>query len=269
VSGVASIAPSNSAWAQAHHKGSTTHGSSCKEVVVITLLPTHWPDKLVVGPLNSYLSSHRRAIHAVSKTWNHLGGLALVCDVLPIEDDIQAMHTYFDTAAKRICDDDTVEMQVEIGLSKSFLCIPNFLYFGTKLSYKAKGKPVPITPEEVKEILLTSKWKDTIYLYQGAMPCLIRNSYKSDTCTVFFDIHNSQGGQHLHSLKGALYSGTNPLPSFLLRSKLESPSALDVGGMATVPQCAPSRPSCVPYVLDLISLSTIVFLVHAAKHSPR
>jgi hypothetical protein len=82
---------------------------------------------------------------------------------------------------------------------------PNFPYFGTKLYYNAKGKPVPITPEEVKEVLLTSKWKDTIYLYQGAMPHLVRNSCKSDTCRVFFDIYNSQGGEHLCSFKGRCF----------------------------------------------------------------
>jgi hypothetical protein len=49
----------------------------------------------------------------------------------------------------------------------------------------------PVTPLQVKEILLASKWKDVIHLYQGAMPRLVRNSRKSDTCTVFFDIYNS------------------------------------------------------------------------------
>jgi hypothetical protein len=70
-------------------------------------------------------------------------------------------------------------MWVEVDLSKSFLHIPDFPYFGTKLSYNANGEPIPDTPEQVKEILLTSKWKDTIYLYQGAMPHLVRNSHKS------------------------------------------------------------------------------------------
>jgi hypothetical protein len=53
-----------------------------------------------------------------------------------------------------------------------------------------------------KKSLLASKWKDTIYLYQGAIPHLVRNSCKLDTCMVFFNIYNSQGGQHIHSLKG-------------------------------------------------------------------
>jgi hypothetical protein len=78
---------------------------------------------------------------------------------------------------------------VEVGLSKSFLCIPDFPYFGAKLTYDANGEPVPITPTQVKEILLASKWKDAIHLYQGAMPRLVRNSHKSDTYTVFFDIY--------------------------------------------------------------------------------
>jgi hypothetical protein len=201
VSGAAIIAPSNSERVKAHRKWSTTHGPSCKEVVVITSPPTHWPNKLVVGPLNSYLGTHGRAIRAITETWNHLGGLSLVCDILPVKADIQVMHTYFDAAVKRIREDDTTKTWVEVGSSKSFLCIPNFLYFGAKLAYDANGKPVPITPKQVKEIFLASKWKDAIHLYQGAMPCLVRNSHKLDTCMVFFDIHNSRGGHHLQSLK--------------------------------------------------------------------
>jgi hypothetical protein len=114
--------------------------------MVITSLPTHWPDKPVVGPLNSYLGTHGRAIQAVTETWNHLRGLALVCDVLPVEADIQVMHAYFNATEKRICEDDTTETQVEVGSSKSFLRIPNFPYFGAKLTYDTKGEPVPVTP---------------------------------------------------------------------------------------------------------------------------
>jgi hypothetical protein len=109
VSGATSVAPSNLERAKAHCKWPTTHGPSHKEVVVITSPSTHWPEKPVVGLLNSYLGSHERAIQAVTETQNHLGGLALVCDVLPVEADIQVMHTYFDTAAKRIHEDDTTK----------------------------------------------------------------------------------------------------------------------------------------------------------------
>jgi hypothetical protein len=114
-----------------------------------------------------------------------------VCNVLLVEADIQVMHAYFDAAAKRICEDDTTETRVEVGSSKSFLRIPDFLYFGTKLTYNTQGKPVPVTPLQVKEILLASNWKDAIHLYQGAMPRLVRNSCESDTCMVFFDIYDS------------------------------------------------------------------------------
>jgi hypothetical protein len=108
-----------------------------------------------------------------------------------IEADIQVMHGYFNAAAKRICEDDTTKTRVEVGSSKSFLCIPDFPYFGTKLTYDTKGEPIPVIPLQVKEILLASKWKDTIHLYQGAMPRLVRNSRKSDTCTVFLNIYDS------------------------------------------------------------------------------
>jgi hypothetical protein len=119
VSRVASVAPSNSERAKACCKRSTTHGPH-KEVVVITSLPTHWPERLVVGLLNSYLGSHGRAIRAITKTQNHLGGLALMCDVLLVENNIQVMHAYFNTATKRIHEDNTTKTQVEVGLFKSF-----------------------------------------------------------------------------------------------------------------------------------------------------
>jgi hypothetical protein len=79
------------------------------------------------------------------------------------------MHAYFNAGAKRICEDNTTKMWVEVGLSKSFLCIPDFPYFGAKLTYDTNGEPILVTPKQVKEILLASKWKDTIYLYQGAI----------------------------------------------------------------------------------------------------
>jgi hypothetical protein len=257
VSSAAIVAPSDSERAKAHHKWSTTHGPSHKEVVVITSPPTHWPDKPVVGPLNSYLGTHGRAIQAVTETQNHLGGLALVCDVLPVEADIQAMHAYFNATAKRIHEDNTTETQVEVGLSKSFLRIPDFLYFGTRLTYDTNGEPVPITPAQVKEILLASKWKDTIHLYQGAMPCLVRNSHKSDTCTVFFDIYNSRGGHHLQSLKGC---------SFMLShiTLTIQPAEKRVG----VPICPRCWRYChhTPVCLFKTQLCTICAGPHQSKH---
>jgi hypothetical protein len=258
VSSAAIVAPSNSERAKARCKWSTTHGPSRKEVMVITSLPTHWPNKPVVGPLNSYLGTHGRAIQAVTETQNHLGGLALMCDVLPVEADIKVMHAYFDATEKRIREDDTTETQVEVGSSKSFLRIHNFLYFGTKLTYDTKGEPVPVTPLQVKEILLASKWKDAIHLYQGAMPCLVRNSCKLDTCMVFFDIYDSQGGHHLQSLKGH---------SFMLSHITLTIQPAE--NTATIPQYAPSRPSCAQSVPDLTSLNTTKSLVCAAKRSPR
>jgi hypothetical protein len=62
VSSAAIVAPSDLERVKARCKWSTTHGPSHKEVVVITSLPTHWPNKPVVGPLNSYLGTHGRAI---------------------------------------------------------------------------------------------------------------------------------------------------------------------------------------------------------------
>jgi hypothetical protein len=71
------------------------------------------------------------------------------------------------------------------------------------------------------------------------------------------------------SRAGALCLATSPSPSSLLKCGLESTSAPGVGGMATVPWCAPSKPSCVLFVLDLTSPNTTTSLEHAVRHNPR
>jgi hypothetical protein len=172
VSSVASVIPSDSVQAKACCKWSTTHGPLCKEVVVITLLPTHWPEKPVVGLLNSYLNSHGRAIHAVSKTQNHLGGLALVCDVVPVEDHIQVMHVYFITAAKRLCGEDTIEMQVEVGLSKSFLCIPDSCTLAPACHTTPRASPFQSLLRRLRRFSLPPNGK-TLYICTRGL-CLVR-----------------------------------------------------------------------------------------------
>jgi hypothetical protein len=210
--------------AKARCKWSTTHGPSCKEVMVITSPPTHWPDKLVVGLLNSYLGTHGRAIQAVTETQNHLGGLALMCGVLLVKADIQVMHAYFDAVVKRIHEDDTTKTQVEVGSSKSFLCIPDFPYFGAKL---------PMTQwrtSRSRRFSLPPNGRTTFTCTRGL--CLAWSGTPTSQtpvqCSLTFTIL-----EVVITSKATLLSPYN-----LLKSRLGSPSALGVGDMATVPWCA-------------------------------
>jgi hypothetical protein len=270
VSSAATVAPSNSERAKAHCKGSTTHGPSQKEVVIITSLPTHWPDKPVDGLLNSYLGSYDRAICTMSKTQNHLRGLALVCDVLPVKDDIQVMHAYFNAVAKRIYEDNTTKTQVEVGLSKSFLCIPDFPYFGAKLSYNTKGEPIQSLHSRSRRSSLPPNGRTPYTCTGGLCPTWSETpkSWMPVQCSSTFMILEVASTSAASRAKASCLA-TSPLLSFLLKSRLESPSAPGVGGMATAQWCAPSRLSCAHYVLNLIIPSTITSLVHAAKRSPR
>ena len=170
VSGSANATPSATDRARSRVKRSTTHGPSRKEVIVFTSPPVAWPDTPVVGAVNSFLGTQKLSLRIVSETRNHLGGLALLCDERPTENDIQALHAFFHAKAKKAWGFDA-ETRVEVGSSKSFMRIPNFPYFGVgNWNIDAKGKPIPITPAEVKDVILTSKWKDAIFLYQGTMP---------------------------------------------------------------------------------------------------
>jgi hypothetical protein len=267
-----SVAPSDLERAKACCKQSTTHGPSCKEVMVITSLPTHCPEKLVVGLLNSYLGSHGRAIQAVTKTQNHLRGLALVCDVLPVEADIQVMHTYFDAAAKGIHEDDTTETWVEVGLSKPFLCIPQLpiLWCQVGLPHQRQAHSCLSLHSRLRRSSLPPNGKTPSTCTKGLCPDWSETlaSWTPAWCPSIFmvpEVVNTSAA--LRAI--ALCLATLPSPSSVLKSGLESPSAQGAGGMATVLQCAPSKPSCALSVLDLTSLNATMSLECAVRHNPR
>lgn len=88
-------------------KCSTTHSASRKEVVVFSSPPVHWNTNPVVPVVNSLLGQHKKALHAVLETRNHLGGLSLVMDAVPTEDKLQILYRFFDSKAKASRGDDT------------------------------------------------------------------------------------------------------------------------------------------------------------------
>jgi hypothetical protein len=213
VSGAATTVPSGAERARARIRQSTTHGPSRKEVVVITVPPVHWPDKPVIQVVNSFLGQHKLTNRVVSEARRHLGGLTLVLASIPSQADTDALHLFFDRKSKESAGANAVT-RIEVGASRSYMRILNFPYYGA-------GAPQPdpvnegflrVTPQAVKDLVLSTPWKSGIHFFQDGLPRIERTSSHSDTCTVYFDIYDSRGGLRLHALKGRTFMyGTHEL----------------------------------------------------------
>jgi hypothetical protein len=203
VSGVAATAPSGAEHARARIRQSTTHGPSRKEVVVITVPPVHWPDKPVIQVVNSFLGQHKLANRVVSEARRHLGGLTLVLASVPSQADTDMLHLFFDRKSKEAAGENAVT-RVEVGASRSYMRILNFPYYGAGEPQldPVNGGYLPVTPQAVKDLILSTPWKSGINFFQDSLPRIERSSSHSDTCTVYFDIYDSRGGLRLHALKG-------------------------------------------------------------------
>jgi len=213
VSGVAATAPSGAERARARIRQSTTHGPSRKEVVVITVPPVHWPDNPVIQVVNSFLGQHKLTNRVVSEARRHLGGLTLVLASVPSQADTDALHLFFDRKAKESAGENAVT-RVEVGASRSYMRILNFPYYGAGKPQPdpVNGGYLPVTPQAVKDLILSTPWKSGINFFQDGLPRIERSSSHSDTCTVYFDIYDSRGGLRLHALKGRSFMyGTHEL----------------------------------------------------------
>jgi hypothetical protein len=213
VSGVASTAPSRAERARARIRQSTTHGPSRKEVVVITVPPVHWPDKPVIQVVNSFLGQHKLTNRVVLEARRHLGGLTLVLASVPSQADTDALHLFFDRKSKEAAGANTVT-RVEVGASRSYMHILNFPYYGAGAPQPdpVNGGYLPVTPQAVKDLILSTPWKSGIHFFQDRLPRIERTSSHSDTCTVYFDIYDSRGGLCLNALKGCTFMyGTHEL----------------------------------------------------------
>jgi hypothetical protein len=256
VSGVAATAPSGAERAQACIRQSTTHGPSRKEVVVITVPPVHWPEKPVIQVVNSFLGQHKLANRVVSEAQRHLGGLTLVLASVPLQADTDTLHLFFDRKSKEAAGENAVTC-VEVGASRSYMHIRNFPYYGagTPQPDPVNGGYLPVTPQAVNDLILSTPWKSGINFFQDGLPHIERSSSHSDTCTVYFDIYDSRGGLRLHALKGHSFMyGAHEL-TFRASGY---PSAQSAGGSATVLWCAPSTLNCALTALVLIIQTTTV-----------
>jgi hypothetical protein len=251
VSGAAITVPSGAERARARIRQSRTHGPSRKEVVMITVPPVHWPDKPVIQVVNSFLGQHKLTNRVVSEARCHLGGLTLALASVPSQADTDALHLFFDRKSKEAAGENTVT-RVEVGASRSYMHILNFPYYGAGAPQPdpVNGGYLPVTPQAVKDLILSTPWKSGIHLFQDGLPRIERTSSHSDTCTVYFDIYNSWGGLRLHALKGRTFMyGTHKLMFCV--------ALPHVGVPICTKCCAPSAPNCALIALVLITWTII------------
>jgi len=164
--------------------------------VVYSTPPANWQVEKIMANINQELARLKRSIRIESIEDIH-GALTMTTLIVSNEDDLKTLQAMFETSYKAKITTGEMTIRVEIPLSKSCLKINDFLYYN---DFTPEHEPVKWTGEALKKVLDQSPYGKKIKLYNGSVPHISRNSRKSDTGTVWFDIHNSRGGLSVQNL---------------------------------------------------------------------
>ena len=91
-------------------------------------------------------------------------------------------------------------MRIEVPTSKSSLKINDFPFFGLTPKQNEKGQLLSLTKEQLRTILNQSPFAKEFSFYENSGPRLTRNTPRSDTGTLWFDIEDSKSGLNMRSL---------------------------------------------------------------------
>ncbi|KAF5377289.1 hypothetical protein D9615_006460 [Tricholomella constricta] len=163
---------------------STTRGPSRMQIVYAEATFTGNLET-VVTPLNNRLASNRRRLR-VAQAFTGMGGIILATQSTPTAEDlpvvIDAARSWFPANTK---------VTAEIPASRSYLKIVNVPFF-----QKVGG--APITQDLVESRICQDPVTKNFHL--ASKPRVSRNSPASDSCTVWFDIWDTQSGANLKQL---------------------------------------------------------------------
>jgi len=189
-------APTEAERLRAKRRRHTTYGQSRRAFVVYSTPPANWQVEKIMSNINQELARQKRSVK-VESAEDIRGALTMVTSVVPDEDDLKILQTLFETSYKAKIAAGEMTIRVEIPSSKSCLKINDFPYYN---GFNPENEPVKWTGESLKKVLDQSPYGREIKLYNGSMPRISRNSRKSDTGTVWFDIHDSRGGLSAQNL---------------------------------------------------------------------
>ena len=183
-------APTDAERLRAKRRRHTTHGQSRRAFVVYSTPPANWQVEKIMANINQELARLKRSVR-IESVEDVRGALTMATSIVPDEDDLKTLQSLFETSYKAKIAAGEMTIRVEIPSSKSCLKINDFPYYS---GFSPEHEPVKWTGEELKKVLDQSPYGKEIKLYNGSMPRISRNSRKSDTGTVWFDIHDSRGG---------------------------------------------------------------------------
>src|ERR1700724_16981 len=193
------LSPSPSQLCRKKIRKHTTYGDSRKQIRVFTMPPFTWNVAHFINQVNSRLGNDKSALRVTSVSSSR-GGLSLEMTDVPSATDLESIE---DLCKKALAESPTdTEIRVEIPSSKSCLKICDFPYFGLKVNKDDKGKPLPISSEEIAKIISSTKWVTAIDFYENSTPRISCNSRTSDTGTIWFDIVDSRAGLQRRGLTG-------------------------------------------------------------------
>jgi len=92
------------------------------------------------------------------------------------------------------------DLKVEVPTSKSSVKINDFPFFGLVPTCNDKGQLVALTEEQLMGILAKAQFAKDFTYYKNSKPHLTRNSVKSDSGTLWFDIEDSCAGLQMQNL---------------------------------------------------------------------
>jgi len=176
----------------------TTQGRSRKSVSVYSSPPFTWKEDVIYNQINGHLGNAKRSIR-VTGIESSRGTLSLSTDA----DDLAVFSRLFQDVVME--KSPNTVLKVEVPTSKSSVKINDFPFFGLTPQRNEKGQLVPLTADRLISILKASPFGKDFLFYENSGPRLTRNSPRSDTGTLWFDIDDSRAGLIMRNLVGCAF----------------------------------------------------------------
>jgi len=180
----------------------TTQGRLRKSVSVYSSPPFTWKEDVIYNQINGRLGNAKQSIR-VTGIKSSRGTISLSTDAVPDTDDLAVFSKLFqDIVTEK--SPNTV-LKVEVSTSKSSVKINDFPFFRLTPQHNEKGQLVPLTVDQLISILKASPFGKDFSFYENSGPRLTRNSPRSDTGTLWFDIDDSRVGLIMCNLVGRAF----------------------------------------------------------------
>jgi len=145
------------------------------------------------------------------------GGFSLFPNKVSDQDNLAVLQPLFEQSFKDKIAAGMRKIWVEIPMFKLCLKICNFSFHNRT---DVEGKSAQWMADQLATILAQTSHRSHIKLYSKSKPRISRNSPHANNGTVWFDIHDSQGGLNLQNLVGKSFIFRGRCLSFTVATKM-------------------------------------------------